>query len=175
LAQARLSNPRRRQKRWRSTPERWFSSGPAAPPAPTAVAAQRATATCACNWPRIGRPAGTQGHRAEPVLLGATNPRTTIDFTLVLRLPGQAHLTRFLNQLTDPVAPHYRHFIGAAEFGERLGVSRSVLDRARAQLARDGVQITASYPQRTALDVRANAGTIDRVFDVRLMDWRNAG
>ena len=31
-----------------------------------------------------------------------------------------------------------------------------------------------AYPQRTALDVRATAGTIDRVFDVRLMDWRGA-
>jgi len=116
-----------------------------------------------------------QGHHAGPVLLGATDPRTTIDFTLVLRLPGQAHLTRFLNEVTDPAAPNYRHFIGAAAFGERFGVSRSVLNQATAQLARDGVQITATYPQRTALDARATARTIDRVFDVRLMDWRGAG
>lgn len=38
---------------------------------------------------------GAQAHGAEPVLLGATDPHTKIDFTLVLRLPGQAHLTRF--------------------------------------------------------------------------------
>ncbi|HEY2655293.1 MAG TPA: S53 family peptidase [Solirubrobacteraceae bacterium] len=116
-----------------------------------------------------------QGHHAGPVLLGATDPHTTIDFTLVLRLPGQAHLTRFLSEVTDPAAPNYRHFIGAAAFGERFGVSRSVLDQTTAQLARDGVQVTATYPQRTALDVRATARTIDRVFDVRLMDWRGAG
>ena len=114
-----------------------------------------------------------RGDRTGPVLLGATDPRTTIDFTLVLRLPGQAHLTRFLNQLTDPAAPNYRHFIDAAAFGARFGVSHSVLNRASAQLARDGIQVTASYPQRTALDVRATAGTIDRVFDIRLMDWRS--
>lgn len=116
-----------------------------------------------------------QGHHAGPVLLGATDPNTTIDFTLVLRLPGQAHLTHFLNEVTDPGAPNYRHFIGAAAFGERFGVSRSVLNQAIAQLAQDGVQVTATYPQRTALDVRATARTIDRVFDVRLMDWRGAG
>jgi subtilase family serine protease len=124
----------------------------------------------------FARPAApeAQSHRAEPVLLGATDPHTPIDFTLVLRLPGQAHLTRFLNELTDPAAADYRHFIGAAAFGERFGVSRSVLDRASAQLARDGVRVTASYPQRTSLDVRATAGTINRVFHVRLMDWRSA-
>ncbi len=116
-----------------------------------------------------------QGRHAGPVLLGATDPHTMINFTLVLRLPGQARLTRFLNELTDPAAPDYHHFIDAAAFGERFGVSRSVLDDTSAQLARDGVQVTASYPQRTAIDVRATAGTIDRVFDARLMDWRSAG
>jgi subtilase family serine protease len=115
-----------------------------------------------------------QGDPTGGALLGATDPDTTIDFTLVLRLPGQAHLTRFLNELTDPAAPDYRHFIDAAAFGARFGLSRSVLSRASAQLARDGIQVTASYPQRTALDVRATAATIDRVFDVRLMNWRGA-
>ena len=113
------------------------------------------------------------GRLTKPVLLGATDPHTMIDFTLVLRLPGQTQLTRFLHGVTDPAAPTYRHFIDAAAFGERFGVARSVLNRASAQLARDGVRITASYPQRTSLDVRATAGTINRVFDVRLMDWRS--
>ena len=114
-------------------------------------------------------------HRQAPVLLGATDPRTTIDFSVVLRLPGQAQLRRFLTGLTDPGAPSYRHFIDAAAFGERFGVSRAVLRRASTQLARDDIQVTASYPQRTALDLRASAATIDRVFHVRLMDWRRAG
>jgi len=115
------------------------------------------------------------GHRGEPVLLGATDPRTSIDFTLVLRLPGQARLTRFLNGLSDPAAPDYRHFIDAAAFGDRFGVSGSVLSHVTNQLARDGIHVTASYPQRTALDVRATAGTIDRIFALRLMDWRRPG
>jgi subtilase family serine protease len=116
----------------------------------------------------------SQDQRRGPVLLGATNPHATIDFSLVLRLPAQAHLRRFLNELTNPEAPDYRHFIDAATFGERFGVSRALLDRTRSQLTRDGVRVTAAYPQRTALDVRASAGTIDRVFGVRLMDWRRA-
>jgi kumamolisin len=115
-----------------------------------------------------------QSHRAGPVVLRPTGPNKAIDFTLVLRLPGEARLRRFLNELTDPAARNYRHFIDAAEFGARFGVSRSMLNRTRARLARDGVQITGTYPQRTALDVRATAATIDRVFDVRLMDWRSA-
>ena len=131
--------------------------------------------TGAAFW--LGRPAapGSQSRPDGSVLLGSTEPRRAIEFTLVLRLPGQARLRRFLTELTDPASPNYRHhFIDAATFGERFGVSRAILERASAQLARDGVQITGSYPQRTALDVRASASTIDRVFDVRLMDWRGA-
>jgi subtilase family serine protease len=115
------------------------------------------------------------GRPDKPVLLGATNPRTTIDFSLVLRLPGRLRLLRFLNGLEDPASPTYHHFIDATTFGERFGVSRGVLDQAAARLAADGVQVTHSYPQRTTLDVRSNAGTIDRLFGVRLMSWRGAG
>ncbi|MGO9819528.1 MAG: S8 family serine peptidase [Solirubrobacteraceae bacterium] len=43
-----------------------------------------------------------------------------------------------------------------------------------AQLARDGIEVTDSYPQRTALDVRATAGTLDRLFGLRLMNYRIA-
>ena len=100
---------------------------------------------------------GAQRHGTAAVLLGATDPNKAIDFALVLRLPGQARRTRFLNEVTDPAAPDYRHFIDAAAFGERFGVARSVLNHAKAQLARDGIRVTAGYPQRTALDVRATA------------------
>jgi subtilase family serine protease len=116
-----------------------------------------------------------QGRPGEPALLGATDPRTTIDFSLVLRLPGQASLPRFLGELENPTSPSYHHFIDATTFGERFGVSRTVLDRAAARLAIDAVQVTRSYPQRTALDVRASAGTVDRLFGVRLMNWRGVG
>jgi subtilase family serine protease len=130
-------------------------------------------AAAACWFARPPGPAA-QARSSGPVLLGAPDADTMINFTLVLRLPGQARLTRFLNEVMDPAAPDYHHFIDAAAFGERFGVSRSVLEDARAQLSRDGVRVTASYPQRTALDVRATAATIDRVFHVRLMDWRSA-
>jgi hypothetical protein len=108
----------------------------------------------------------------KAALLGATNPRTTIDFSLVLRLPGHPRLLRFLDGLEDPAPPTYHHFIDATTFGERFGVSRGVLDQAAARLATDAVQVSRSYPQRTVLDVRASAGTIDRLFGVRLMNWR---
>jgi kumamolisin len=116
-----------------------------------------------------------QGRAGVAALLGATDPRTTVDFSLVLRLPGQASLPRFLGGLEDPESPTYHHFVDASTFGERFGVSRAVIDRATERLAIEAVHVTRSYPQRTALDVRASAGTVDRLFGVRLMNWRSGG
>ena len=107
--------------------------------------------------------------------MGTINPRTTIEFSLVLRLPGQARLRPLPRRAEDPASPAYHHFIDAAAFGARFGLPRTVLNRATARLARDAVQVTGSYPQRTALEVRATAGTIDRLFGVRLTNYRGAG
>ena len=112
---------------------------------------------------------------AEPTLLGTTDPRTMIEFSLVLRLPGQTRLQRFLDKLYDPASRGYHDFIDATTFGERFGVSRAVLESVTARLERDKVSVIRSYPQRTALDVRATAGTLERVFGLRLMNYRGAG
>ena len=109
----------------------------------------------------------------EPTLLGTTDPRTMISFSLVLRLPRQDRLRRFLHELDDPASPGYHRFIDARAFGQRFGASGAVLDSATAQLARDAIQVTARYPQRTALDVRTTAGTLDKVFGVQLMNYRS--
>ncbi|MGO9496425.1 MAG: protease pro-enzyme activation domain-containing protein [Solirubrobacteraceae bacterium] len=118
----------------------------------------------------VARPRG-----GEPTLLGKTDPNTMIEFSLVLRLPGQTRLGRFLDELDDPASPDYHHFIDATTFGQRFGVSRAMLDSATTQLALEGVHVTRSFPQRTALDVRATAGTLDRLFGLRLMSYRGAG
>jgi subtilase family serine protease len=120
-------------------------------------------------------PGAGSGRAGGSMLVGAINPRTMVDFSLVLRLPGQARLDRFLDELVDPASRHYHRFIDASTFGRRFGLSRVVLNRATVQLARDAVHVTGSYPQRTALDVRASAGTVQRLFGVRLMLYRGAG
>jgi kumamolisin len=116
-------------------------------------------------------PGRTASRSAAPRVLGRTHDTAMVDFSLVLRLPGKHRLDRFLRQLYDPRSPGFHRFIGASSFGERFGVSRNALRGAIRALSHDGVQITAEYPQRTALDARAPASVVDRLFGVRLMDY----
>ena len=132
-------------------------------------------AAAAAMWGERPLAPAARGRPEGPTLVGTINPRTPIEFSLVLRLPGQGRLRHFLDGLEDPSSPAYHHFIDAAAFGARFGLPRTVLNRATALLARDAVQVTGSYPQRTALEVRATAGTIDRLFGLRLTNYRSAG
>jgi subtilase family serine protease len=108
-------------------------------------------------------------------ILGRTNPRAMIDFSLVLRLPGQPRLNRFLAELYDPASADYHHFIDANTFGRRFGLDRKALRRLTGELAKDGLHVVAGYPQRTALDVRAPAAVVERLLGVRVLDERATG
>jgi subtilase family serine protease len=108
--------------------------------------------------------------RAQTRLLGATPARTPIGFSVVLRL-HQSRLQRFLSGLYDPGSPDYHRFIDARTFGRRFGVSDRQLTKLRLALRRGGIRVTSEYPQRTAVDLVAPAGAVDRFFGVRLMDY----
>jgi subtilase family serine protease len=118
-----------------------------------------------------GRHAGAS---ARPARLGATPPGTPISFSIVLRL-HQQRLHRFLAGLNDPRSALYHHFIDAPAFGRRFGVSDRQLAGLRRSLGRAGIRITDQYPQRTAMDVVGPAGAVERVFGVRLVDYRTSG
>ena len=108
-----------------------------------------------------------------PILLGPTPPDEPVEFDLVLKQPHAAELDAYANGVTSPTSPHYQHFLTAAEIGERYGVSGSQVAQVTAWLARRGVTTLDAFAQRTAIRVRAPARTVDRVFQVTLLDYRD--
>jgi len=108
--------------------------------------------------------------QGQPRALGRTNPGSMLDFSLVMRLRSR-ELSRFLAALYDPRSPLFHHFIDAKTFGNRFGVSTQALQRVSQELTAAGVRITSSFPQRTALYVRAPAGVINHLFGVTMMDY----
>jgi len=107
-------------------------------------------------------------------LLGRLAPAHRIGFTLELVLPGAKALDRSLAAITDPRSPQYRHFIDARTFGERYGLSAPRLAALERLLARDGLRVTESYPQRTALEVSGTVATVRRMFGVAIGSFADA-
>jgi subtilase family serine protease len=119
-------------------------------------------------------PSGSRARaRVRPGRLGPTPVNAPVSFSLVLRL-HQSELHRFLAGLYDPRSALYHRFIDARAFGRRFGVSDGELARLRLALSRAGIRITDQYPQRTALDVIAPAGVVDRYFGLQLVDYRSS-
>lgn len=123
----------------------------------------------------IDDPGRTRPREPSAMRVGPTPPATPIDFSLVLRLPGAPRLREFLRNLYDPRSSSFHRFIDASAFGARFGLSRHALRATIRTLVRDGVRITGEYPQRTALDARAPAGVVERLFGVRLIDHVGRG
>jgi subtilase family serine protease len=119
----------------------------------------------------------SSGTRARPVraerVLGRTGGSVRVRFSLVLRI-DQRGVDRAMAELYQPGSPGYQRFIDAPAFGRRFGISEARLVGLRRTLRNDGLRIASEYPQRTAIDVTAPAGVVDRVFGVRLMNYVTA-
>jgi kumamolisin len=115
--------------------------------------------SAASSPPRGAGPAGRPLRPAAPV-----------EFDLVLRLRERA-LARYADGLFDASSPLYGHYLSPAQFGRRFGVGRSALASLSERIRRLGLDAVASYPQETALRVRATAAAVRRVFGVTLREY----
>jgi kumamolisin len=97
-------------------------------------------------------------------------PATPVDFDLVLRLRERA-LAHYADGLFAASSPLYGHYLSPAQFGRRFGVGTTAVARLSMRLGRLGLEAVRSYPQETALRVRATAAVVRRVFGVTLRGY----
>ena len=118
-------------------------------------------------------PSGSPRRVASERMIGRTSPSAVVRFSLVLNI-SQRRLHHAMAGVYDPRSPLYHHFIGALAFGRRFGISDQQLVAVHHVLRQDGIRIRREYPQRTAIEVAAPAGVVDRVFGIHLMDYSSA-
>jgi kumamolisin len=120
-----------------------------------------------------GLPAGSAASRPQRAAAPAGRPlppAAPVEFDLVLRLRERA-LARYADGLFDASSALYGHYLSPAQFGRRFGVGTNALESLSERLRRLGLEAVRSYPQETALRVRATAATVRRVFGVTLLAY----
>lgn len=117
---------------------------------------------------------GTSGPAHRPRSLGPVDPGQSITASLVLRLPGERRLHRFLAATADPRSPAYGRTLEPAAFGSRFGLGRARLARTRAALAARGLRVVEEFPQRTELRISGRAKAVERVFSTKLVSGVDA-
>ena len=110
-----------------------------------------------------------------PRLVGPVDASTTIDFALALRVADQAEVDAYLASLYDPASPNYRHFLSAAEFGERFGLPLSRIADLESWARAAGLTVLGGYDQRTALRLEGTAGQLGSIFGLRLANYVDPG
>ena len=102
--------------------------------------------------------ANARARRVGPLSSGA------VRFALDLRLQ-ESRLDAYLRRV-DPGGPS-GPALSAGEFGSRFGQSDADLARLRSVLGELGITVTQTYPQRTAMLVRADVRRLESVFGLR--------
>jgi uncharacterized repeat protein (TIGR03803 family) len=97
----------------------------------------------------------------------------TLDLVISLPLRNQDALTNLLHDIYDPSSPSYRKFLTSAGFAQRFGPSAADYDKAASFFKAHGFTVTGRHENRTLLDVRGNAATIENALHLRLHEYRH--
>jgi len=77
-------------------------------------------------------------------------------------------LQQFIKDLHDPASPRFHHWITAAEFGERYGVSSAAISSVTNWLESQGFTVNLVYPNQMLIDFTGSAGQVRQAFHTEI-------
>jgi subtilase family serine protease len=81
----------------------------------------------------------------------------------------------YIESLTDKSSPNFRHWIMAAEQGERYGLAQQDLDTITEWLKSHGFEVGYVYPNRMVIDFSGTAGEIREAFHTEIHELAVGG
>jgi hypothetical protein len=77
-------------------------------------------------------------------------------------------LQQFISEIHDPTSPHFHHWIAAAEFGQRYGVTPADVARVTDWLESRGFKVNLVYRNQMVIDFTGSAGQIRQAFHTEI-------
>ncbi|HTB79825.1 MAG TPA: putative Ig domain-containing protein [Opitutaceae bacterium] len=117
------------------------------------------------------------GHR--PAILSQLKPIGPLDKTqelnLAISLPvrNQAGLAQFLQQISDPKSPNYRHYLTPAQFTAQFGPTQSDYQAVIAFAKANGLTVTAQYANRLIVDVKGTVPVVEKALGVTMLSYQH--
>src|SRR5438552_5194714 len=88
--------------------------------------------------------------------VGKPPPETQLRLAIGLPLRNQEALSNLLAQIYDPASPRYHQYLTPEEFTARFGPTERDYQKLIAFAQSEGLQISATHPNRMLLDLRAS-------------------
>ena len=112
----------------------------------------------------------TQLHLQPLGQLASTN---RLRLAIGLPLRNQAALDAFLQQISDPTSPAYRHYLTPEQFTERFGPTEKDYEALVAFATSHGFTVTTRHPNRALLSVTASVPDIEKTLHVRMRMYQH--
>jgi subtilase family serine protease len=108
-----------------------------------------------------------------PVLLGATESGQSITLALTLPSRDPQGAKAFVDHVTTPGDPLYRHFLSPAQYAARFGANPADYAAAVAWARSEGLTVGEQYTAGTVLPVTGLVTNLQRLFAVTFKNYRD--
>ena len=100
--------------------------------------------------------------------VGSLAQTARMDLAIGLPLRNAEELDRFIEQVSDPKSPIYRHYLSSEEFTEKFGPNQKDYDKLTAFLQANGLTVSGTHPNRMILDVSGPVSAIEKTLHVNM-------
>jgi hypothetical protein len=102
--------------------------------------------------------------------LPATNH---LNLAIGLPLRNEDELNKLLQEIYEPGSTNYHRYLTPGQFTEQFGPTEQDYQAVVNFAKTNGLTVTATYPNRTLVDVSGSAATVEKVFHVALRVYRH--
>jgi hypothetical protein len=106
---------------------------------------------------------------AVAALAGPVPPSTVVNLSVGLPVRDPAGLQSFVNQVSDPTKPNYRHFLTQAQFTGTFGATAADYNSVVNWLGSHGLTVTRTYSNNLLMDVAGTASQVEQALFVNLL------
>ena len=112
-------------------------------------------------------------YTSKSQIVSATSANQSISLAIGLNLRNQSNLASYLQQVSSPTSPLYRHYLNPASFAALFGPlpqsETAIVNYLRAQ----GFTITATYPNHLLVDAVGTVAKAEQAFQVQINNYRS--
>src|SRR6266566_4989728 len=113
-------------------------------------------------------------YTSKSQIVSATSANQSISLAIGLNLRNQSNLASYLQQVTSPTSPLYRHYLNPASFAALFGPlpqsETAIVNYLRAQ----GFTITTTYPTHLLVDAVGTVAQAEQAFQVQINNYRSS-
>ncbi len=101
-------------------------------------------------------------------LVGQLPATQTMHFDIVMALSHPAELKSFVQEVSDPSSPSYRHYVTPQQFTERFGPSQKDYDAVIAFAKANGFKVTHASRDAFDIQLKGTVANVEKAFHVSL-------